>query len=85
MGQFHSTPEGYLELVHCEVPQYERMQDEVAAACEGFEARAILELGIGTGETARRVLQRRPGATLIGIDASEEMLVAVIEAELAAA
>jgi tRNA (cmo5U34)-methyltransferase len=80
MGQFHFTPEGYLELMHCEVPQYERLQDEVAAACEGLEARAILELGIGTGETARRVLQRHPGATLIGIDASEEMLVAAREA-----
>ena len=74
MGQFHFTPEGYLELMQCEVPQYERLQDDVAAACEGLEARAILELGIGTGETARRVLQRHPGATLIGIDASEEML-----------
>ena len=80
MGQFHFTPEGYLELMHCEVPEYEHMQDEVAAACEGLEARAILELGIGTGETARRVLQRHPGATLIGIDASEDMLVAAREA-----
>jgi hypothetical protein len=24
MGQFHFTPEGYLELMHAEVPQYER-------------------------------------------------------------
>ena len=80
MGQFHFTPERYLELMHSEVPQYERMQDEVAAACEGLEARAILELGIGTGDTARRVLQRHPGATLIGIDAGEEMLVAAREA-----
>jgi tRNA (cmo5U34)-methyltransferase len=80
VGQFHFTPDRYLELMHSEVPQYERMQDEVAAACEGLEARAILELGIGTGETARRVLQRHPAATLIGIDASEEMLVAAREA-----
>ena len=74
MGQFHFTPERYLELMHAEVPQYERVQDEVAAACEGLEVRAILELGIGTTQTARRVLQRHPGATLVGIDASEEML-----------
>jgi tRNA (cmo5U34)-methyltransferase len=80
MGQFHFTPEGYLELMHCEVPQYPRLQDEVAAACEGIEARAILELGTGTGETARRVLQRHPGAMLMGIDASEEMLGAAREA-----
>ena len=74
MGQFHFTPEHYLELMHAEVPQYERVQDEVAAACEGLEVRAILELGIGTGQTARRVLQRHPGATLVGIDVSGEML-----------
>src|SRR5436190_4109222 len=74
MGQFHFTPEGYLELMHAEVPQYERVQDEVAAACEGLEVRTILELGTGTGQTARRVLQRHPGASLVGIDASEEML-----------
>jgi tRNA (cmo5U34)-methyltransferase len=80
VGQFHFTPDRYLELMHSEVPQYERMQDEVAAACEGLEARAILELGVGTGETARRVLRRHPGATLIGIDASEEMVVAAREA-----
>jgi len=80
MGQFHFTPEGYLELMHCEVPPYERLQDEVDAACEGIEARAILELGTGTGRTARRVLQRHPRATLIGIDASEEMLGAAREA-----
>jgi tRNA (cmo5U34)-methyltransferase len=74
VGQFHFTPERYLELMHSEVPQYERAQDEVAAACEGLEVRAILELGIGTGETARRVLKRHPGAAVVGIDASEEML-----------
>ena len=60
--------------MHAEVPQYERVQDEVAAACEGLEVRTILELGTGTGQTARRVLQRHPGASLVGIDASEEML-----------
>jgi tRNA (cmo5U34)-methyltransferase len=80
VGQFHFTPERYLELMHSEVPRYERVQDEVASACEGVEARAILELGIGTAETARGVLQRHPGATLIGIDASEEMLGAAHEA-----
>ena len=36
--------------------------------------REILELGIGTGETARRVLERHPDARLIGIDESPPML-----------
>jgi tRNA (cmo5U34)-methyltransferase len=34
----------------------------------------VLELGIGTGETARRVLARHPTASLLGLDASREML-----------
>ena len=36
----------------------------------------ILELGTGTGETSRRVLARHPGAALVGVDASAEMLAA---------
>jgi tRNA (cmo5U34)-methyltransferase len=52
---------------------YERLQDETAAAV-GVEARRLLELGTGTGETARRVLARNPAATLLGLDASREML-----------
>src|SRR5207302_130116 len=39
-------------------------------------ARTMLELGTGTGETARRLLARHPGARLVGIDASEAMLAA---------
>jgi tRNA (cmo5U34)-methyltransferase len=74
MGQFHWDPSAYLELMHDEVPDYERLQDELAAATTDREARTILELGTGTGETARRVLAHHPHATLTGIDESEEML-----------
>jgi trans-aconitate methyltransferase len=74
VGQFHFRPERYLELMHPEVPDYERVQTEVAAAANGVTAEAILDLGVGTGETARRVLDRHRGARLVGIDASEEML-----------
>ena len=35
---------------------------------------SALELGVGTGETAKRVLAVHPGARLVGIDGSEEML-----------
>jgi tRNA (cmo5U34)-methyltransferase len=66
-------PEGYPELVRREVPDYERLQDETAAAT-GTGARRILELGTGTGETALRVLARHPRATLVGVDASDLML-----------
>jgi tRNA (cmo5U34)-methyltransferase len=66
-------PEGYPALVRREVPDYERLQDETAAAT-GTGARRVLELGTGTGETALRVLARHPRATLVGVDASDLML-----------
>ena len=75
MGQFHFHPGEYLELMHAELPAYERLQDRAAAAT-GSHARRILELGTGTGETARRVLARHPGAMFVGIDASADMLAA---------
>ena len=74
MGQFHWDPESYLELVRSEVPDYDRLQDEVGLATDGMRAHALLELGTGTRVTARRVLARNPGARLTGIDASAEML-----------
>lgn len=74
MGQFHWDPDTYLELVRSEVPDYDRLQDEVAAATDGIAARRLLELGTGTGVTARRVLARHPGSHLTGIDASPGML-----------
>lgn len=73
MAQFHWDPESYLALMREEVPAYERLQDETAAAT-GTDARRALELGTGTGETARRVLGRHPAAVLVGLDASSEML-----------
>jgi tRNA (cmo5U34)-methyltransferase len=74
MGQFHWDPASYLALMHDELPDYERLQDELAAATADRDARTILELGTGTGETARRVLARHPEARLTGIDESEDML-----------
>jgi tRNA (cmo5U34)-methyltransferase len=74
MGQFHWDPATYLELMRQEVPDYERVQDQTAAASRAVEARSILELGTGTGETALRVLAAHPGARLHGIDGSERML-----------
>ncbi len=74
MSQYHFTPERYLELMHSEIPAFDELQEQVAAAVAGLAVRRILELGTGTGETARRVLERKPGARLTGIDVSEEML-----------
>ena len=75
MSQFHFTPDDYLELMHEEVPRYAELQDETARATEG-QVETILELGTGTGETARRVLALHPGAHLVGIDESAKMLAA---------
>jgi tRNA (cmo5U34)-methyltransferase len=71
--QWHWDPETYLTNMLAEVPAYQELQEQAAAATEG-EARDILELGIGTGETARRVLARHLDAQLVAIDSSPEML-----------
>jgi tRNA (cmo5U34)-methyltransferase len=76
MGQFHWDPDGYLEMVRTEVPDYDRIQDELALATDGIDARRVLELGTGSGVTSRRVLERHPHAHLTGVDSSEHMLAA---------
>jgi len=73
MAQFHWDPDSYLALMREEVPDYERLQEEALGAT-GTDAARVLELGTGTGETARRVLARHPRASLVGVDASSEML-----------
>ena len=72
--QFHFRPERYLDSMHDEMPEYDRLQDEAARAGAGIDAREILELGIGTGETARRVVAFHPDARLTGLDESPPML-----------
>ena len=74
MAQFHWDPHSYLELMRSEVPDYERLQDELVRATGAAGVAAILELGTGTGETARRVLDAHPDASLHGIDVSAKML-----------
>lgn len=73
MRDYHFTPESYLAMMREAVPGYDRLEDETLAAT-GVGAKSVLELGIGTGETARRVLDRHPDAQLIGIDASPGMV-----------
>jgi tRNA (cmo5U34)-methyltransferase len=72
--EVHFEPEGYLERIRDEIRGYDELQDRVAAATVSVDVRRILELGVGTGETARRVLELHPGARLTGIDSSAEML-----------
>ena len=74
MSQFHFDPATYLENMQADIPVFDELQEQTAKATEGVDARDILELGIGTGETAKRVLARHPDARLVGIDESEAML-----------
>ncbi len=73
MAQFHWDAEGYLALIRGEVPDYDDLQRRVAEE-SGTGARAILELGTGTGQTAAGLLDRHPAARLTGVDASDTML-----------
>lgn len=73
MGQFHWKPESYLELIRSEVPRYDELQEQAIAAIP-FPPERVLELGMGTGETTRRLIEAYPDAWVIGLDSSPEMV-----------
>ncbi|MGH2876696.1 MAG: Sua5/YciO/YrdC/YwlC family protein [Solirubrobacteraceae bacterium] len=77
--QFHFDPRTYAEEIHQDIPDYDELQDAVVGA-SGDVATRVLELGTGTGETARRLLERHPDAFLVGIDESASMLGAARQA-----
>jgi tRNA threonylcarbamoyl adenosine modification protein (Sua5/YciO/YrdC/YwlC family) len=77
--QYHFDADSYAEEIREDLPFYDALQDELAGAT-GSGARRILELGTGTGETARRLLARHPDAVLVGIDENERMLAVAGEA-----
>ena len=70
--QFHRDSATYLERIRAEVPAYDELQDAVAEATAGIHAERVLELGVGTGQTSRRVLDLHPEAELVGIDESRK-------------
>jgi tRNA (cmo5U34)-methyltransferase len=72
--QWHWDPETYLQNMLVEVPSYPELQEQTAMAAADVPAHTILELGIGTGETAKRVLATHSEARLVAIDSSAEML-----------
>jgi trans-aconitate methyltransferase len=80
--QFHFDPASYLETIRAEVPTYDELQDAVGKATAGIHVERVLELGVGTGETSRRVLDVHPEAKLVGIDESAEMLAAAARGQL---
>jgi tRNA (cmo5U34)-methyltransferase len=72
-AQYHWNPETYLDLIRAEVPRYDELQDAAVAAIP-FPPARVLELGIGTGETARRIVAAHPDAEVTGLDSSPDMV-----------
>jgi tRNA (cmo5U34)-methyltransferase len=72
-GQFHINPATYLEEIQAELPLYEELQDAAIDAIP-FPPRRVLELGVGTGETTRRLLARHPEAEVTGLDSTPDMV-----------
>jgi hypothetical protein len=57
--QIANDPISYGTRIRAVVPSFDVFQDVIAEATRGVDARHVLDLGIGTGETARRVLELR--------------------------
>jgi tRNA (cmo5U34)-methyltransferase len=73
MSRFDWTPEVYLERIRAQIPRYDELQEQAIAAIP-FAPERVLELGMGTGETTRRLIEAYPDAWVIGLDASPDMV-----------
>lgn len=73
MSQYHFEASSYEEVMR-EIPGFAELQRRVAATSEGLVVERMLELGTGTGVTARAVRAVHPGAHLVGIDENPDML-----------
>jgi tRNA (cmo5U34)-methyltransferase len=69
-------PEAYLGEIRAEIPLYDELQERAVQATAGRTVTSMLELGVGTGETAKRLLALHPEATLVGVDGNDAMLTA---------
>ncbi len=73
MDQPDWKPEIYLERIRAEVPGYDALQEQAVAAIP-FAPERVLELGMGTGETTRRLIEAHPDAWVVGLDSSPDMV-----------
>ena len=73
MGQFDWTPDEYLQRIRSRIPRYDELQDEAIKAVP-FAPERVLELGMGTGETTRRLIEAYPDAWVVGLDSSPDMV-----------
>jgi tRNA (cmo5U34)-methyltransferase len=71
--QLKWDPEGYLEMIRSEVPGFDHLQTAAIASIP-FAPGPVLDLGIGTGETSRRLLEAHPEARITGLDSSPDMV-----------
>jgi tRNA (cmo5U34)-methyltransferase len=73
MKRFDWTPDVYLERIRSQVPRYDELQEQAIAAIP-LPPERVLELGMGTGETTRRLIEAYPDAWVIGLDSSPDMV-----------
>lgn len=73
MGQFDWTPDEYLARIRAKIPRYDELQEQAVAAIP-FPPERVLELGMGTGETTRRLIEAYPDAWVVGLDSSPDMV-----------
>jgi tRNA (cmo5U34)-methyltransferase len=73
MDRFDWTPDEYLERIRSKVPRYDELQEQAIAAVP-FAPERVLELGMGTGETTRRLIEAFPDAWVVGLDSSPDMV-----------
>ena len=72
-AQFHLNPDTYLDEIRAEVPRYDELQRAAVDAIP-FAPDRVLELGMGTGETTRVLLEAYPNAWVIGLDSDPNMV-----------
>jgi len=79
MARFDWKPDTYLELIRSEIPRYDELQEQAIAAIP-FPPERVLELGMGTGETTKRLIEAYPDSWVIGLDSSADMVFRAREA-----
>jgi tRNA (cmo5U34)-methyltransferase len=73
MRRFDWTPDEYLQRMRAQIPGYDELQAAAVAAIP-FAPERVLELGMGTGETTRRLIEAFPDAWVVGLDSSPDMV-----------
>src|SRR5215216_67521 len=66
-------PDTYLEEIRADIPRYDELQERTIGAIP-FAPGRVLELGVGTGVTTRRLLERYPDAEVIALDSQPGMV-----------